>query len=387
MATDSAATQAAAAQASPQQSPQASAKTAGGKGGWRRKWLPVAVNVCRVALALTFLFSGWVKANDPIGTAFKLEEYLTAAGLSSLAGGPLPLLLALAVSTLEFMLGVALLLGLNRLLTAAATLALMAAMTGLTVWIWLANPVSDCGCFGDALILSNGMTLLKNVVLLAMALVLMRWSRLQPKWIPTQASWLVSLPALVGIVAYAVWCIHSLPRVDFRPYFEGENLSEARMNALRQMASGEAETERPAVATYQWHRKDVADFFAIDCATGNELTDELLDCENPVLLLTLPDARRADQGCAGSVNQLYDLATEEGWPFYCLTSADSAQRAQWEEYTGAEYPFAEADELTLRTMVRANPGLMLLQKGRIVRKWSNWNMPSEEELKQCLIQQ
>ncbi|MBQ3908581.1 MAG: DoxX family membrane protein, partial [Bacteroidaceae bacterium] len=129
-------------------------------------------NVCRLLLAVTFLFSGFVKLNDPLGTQYKIEDYAHAFGLAALAPQPVPLVLSVVLAMLEFCLGVWLFFGINRRRSVALAILLMAVFTPLTLYLAIANPVQDCGCFGDALLLTNWQTFWKNVLLLCAALVL-----------------------------------------------------------------------------------------------------------------------------------------------------------------------------------------------------------------------
>jgi len=336
---------------------------------------PYAVIVSRVLLALTFLLSGWVKANDPLGFATKLHEYAVAIGLPISDGNLLLLTVAIAMAFVEFSLGVAYALGHHRYATAFFGAAFLALMTLFTLWLALFNPVYDCGCFGDVLILSNWQTFGKNLLLLACAILLLRDYKMQKPLLHESVSWLVSLPCMAGIVAYAVWCVISLPRVDFRPYYEGADLRKAWNDAL----ASEPKVES-LPATFLSHRSDVLDILLIDTVTMEEVTERILNDSGVTLLLVSPSLAKADQGCVGDINMLYEAAQRRGYTMYCLTASNVFDRLRWMEYTGAEYPFLEGNEEVLKTMVRANPGLLLLRDGVVLRKWSNWNLPDEEEL-------
>lgn len=340
---------------------------------------PYVVTVCRVVLALTFLFSGWVKANDPLGTSSKLGEYVTGVGLRLLDGNLLLLTGAIGLAFVEFTLGLAYVLGRHRRATALLGVAFLVLMTVLTLWLALFNPVSDCGCFGDVLILSNWQTFGKNLFLLACAIMVLREYKMQKPLLGESVSWLVSLPCMVGIVAYAVYCVICLPRVDFRPYYEGVNLQKAWTDAC----SVTPDEDDPPT-TFKSHRKDVMELFLYNPKTMLDMTDSILHDEGVTLLLVAPSLRTADQGCVGDVNMLFEEARERGYAMYCLTASEEQEQRRWVEYTGAEYPFLLADEQLLKTMVRANPGLLLLRNGVIVRKWSNWNLPNEKELHSIL---
>ena len=131
----------------------------------------IIVNVCRLILAITFIISGYVKAIDPLGTQYKITDYLAAIDLAGMVPQWTTLLLAVVLAAIEFALGVFMLFAIKRQTTTRLTLAFMAVMTLITVWIYIADPVKDCGCFGDAFILTNGETLLKNILLVACAAI------------------------------------------------------------------------------------------------------------------------------------------------------------------------------------------------------------------------
>ena len=366
--------------------------------------LTVVVNVCRLLLAATFIFSGFVKANDPLGTVYKLEDYVHAMAWFTL---PDTFLLGCAVilAFFEFTLGVYVLFGIKRKATSGIMLAFMVVMTLLTVYIAIANPVEDCGCFGDVLILSNGATLAKNIVLLGAAVLIRRYYRLQKNFLGSAAKWLVAFVSLCSIIGYAVYCIICLPVLDFRPYKVGTNLREAVTSASGEEKfdvkivyekDGEtmelsADDEDPdSTWTYVETRRTpivaqdlaTADFYVAD-ADGEDITEDILYADGYTLLLIIPNLMNADEGCVDKVNGLYDYAHEHGWDFYCLTSsADEEAQTYWEEHTGAEYGYCIAEERMLKTVVRGQPGLVLLHDGIIQKKWGNYNLPDEEDLKQ-----
>ena len=363
--------------------------------------LSVAVNTCRLLLAATFIFSGFVKANDPLGTVYKLEDYVSAMAWFTL---PETFLLGCAVilAFFEFTLGVYTLFAISRKNTSRITVAFMVLMTLLTIYIAIASPVSDCGCFGDVIILSNEATLAKNIVLLAAAILVCRYYRLQVNFVGSGIKWLISLLTLCFIIGYAVYCIINLPVFDFRPYQVGVNLQELVAGASEQLfdvtiiyeRDGKtleltAEDDDPdSTWTYvETSRTQVgkqnlatADFYVTN-ADDEDITEDILLADGYTFLLIIPNLMDADEGCIDKVNELYDYAKEHDMGFYCLTaSADQRSQAYWSDHTGAEYEYSIADERMLKTVVRAKPGLVLLRDGIIVKKWSNYNMPGEEEL-------
>ena len=187
------------------------------------KW---AVNICRFLVALTFIFSGYVKAIDPLGTQYKIEDYLEAVSLVQYVPSFVTLGASILLSATEFCLGIFLLFAIHRRTTSKLTVVFMAVMTLITLWLWLANPISDCGCFGDAIHLTNGETLLKNVVLLACALVIARWPLLMMRFISRTNQWIVVNFTIIFILISSIWSLWTLPQFDFRPYHVGANLKE-----------------------------------------------------------------------------------------------------------------------------------------------------------------
>ena len=186
----------------------------------------ILINICRLVLAVVFIFSGYVKAIDPLGTQYKLHDYATAAGLSALAPDWLTLAGSVALSAVEFCLGIFLLFAIQRRLTTRVTLAFLSVMTLVTLWLYIANPIEDCGCFGDALKLTNGQTLLKNLVLLACAAVVAWWPMKMVRFISESNQWIVINYTIIFIVVSSLWSLYTLPPFDFRPYHLGANISE-----------------------------------------------------------------------------------------------------------------------------------------------------------------
>ena len=362
--------------------------------------LKCLVNVCRLLLAVTLIFSGFVKANDPLGMVYKLEEYVNSVSWLTL---PETFLLGCAVilAVLEFILGVYILFGISTPKTSRITVAFMTAMTLVTVYIVIANPVSDCGCFGDVIKLSNWETLGKNIVLLAMAIVCERYKSLQLNFSMPSVKWFISLVSLCFIIGYTVYCIVCLPVIDFIPYKEGVSLQSNGNGTDEQYdikiiyeRNGETleltvEDDDPDTT---WHYVETrrtmltnadastTDFYVSDM-NDEDITEDITFADGYTFLLIIPNLLYADEGCVDRVNDIYDYAKEENIGFYCLTaSADERSQAYWSEHTGAEYTYSIADESMLKSIVRGKPGLMLLRNGTIVKKWSNYNMPNGEDM-------
>ena len=364
-----------------------------------------AVNVCRFVLAATFIFSGYVKAIDPLGTLYKLKDYAAAMSLNGLLPDWALVGVAIALGALEFALGVFMLFAVRRHVVSRITLAFMAAMTALTLWIFVADPVKDCGCFGDALKLTNGETLLKNIVLSACA-ALVAWRPVDmARFISRSNQWIVRYYTVAYIVITSVYCLYTLPIFDFRPYHVGMNIKqgmeipegaeqpefestfllrkngETREFTLDNYPDSTWEyVDTRTVQTKKGYEPPIHDFALTSCDTGEDITEQVLTKKGYTFLLVSPRLAVADDSNFGDIDQIFEYAEENGADFYCVTASANDEIERWRDLTGAEYQFCNADETTLTTMIRSNPGLILLKDGTIIGKWSHNALPQTDDL-------
>ena len=363
------------------------------------------VNVCRFVLAATFIFSGYVKAIDPLGTLYKLKDYAAAMSLNGLLPDWALVGVAIALGALEFALGVFMLFAVRRHVVSRIMLAFMTAMTVLTLWIFVADPVKDCGCFGDALKLTNGETLLKNIVLSACA-ALVAWRPVDmARFISRSNQWIVRYYTVAYIVITSVYCLYTLPIFDFRPYHVGMNIKqgmeipegaeqpefestfllrkngETREFTLDNYPDSTWEyVDTRTVQTKKGYEPPIHDFALTSCDTGEDITEQVLTKKGYTFLLVSPRLAVADDSNFGDIDQIYEYAEENGADFYCVTASANDEIERWRDLTGAEYQFCNADETTLKTMIRSNPGLMLLKDGTIIGKWSHNALPQTDDL-------
>ena len=363
------------------------------------------VNVCRFVLAATFIFSGYVKAIDPLGTLYKLKDYAAAMSLNGLLPDWVLVGVAIALGALEFALGVFMLFAVRRHVVSRIMLAFMTAMTVLTLWIFVADPVKDCGCFGDALKLTNGETLLKNIVLSACA-ALVAWRPVDmARFISRSNQWIVRYYTVAYIVITSVYCLYTLPIFDFRPYHVGTNIKqgmeipegaeqpefestfllrkngETREFTLDNYPDSTWEyVDTRTVQTKKGYEPPIHDFALTSCDTGEDITEQVLTKKGYTFLLVSPRLAVADDSNFGDIDQIYEYAEENGADFYCVTASANDEIERWRDLTGAEYQFCNADETTLKTMIRSNPGLMLLKDGTIIGKWSHNALPQTDDL-------
>lgn len=363
--------------------------------GKRVRW--IGVNLSRFLLSATFIFSGIVKLIDPVGTQYKIEDYAQAFGLSSLALGYVPLLLSVALGLMEFDLGINFFFGLHRKRTSRVALLFFAVFTPLTLYIALQNPVSDCGCFGDALQLTNWQTFYKNVVLLLAAVVVAYYYRFMTRFILERNQWIISLYSKVFGFVFVCINLYGLPVLDFRPYHIGADLQQKMgLNAepktifLMEKDGVQKEFALEDYPDSTWNFvssrvedlgiPEITDFQMLRVEDGQDITDSFLRADTYKFLLVAPRLEQADDGVMDRIAEVYDYSLVHGYPFYCLTASGDSVINRWTEITGAEYAYCRADDVVLKTMIRSNPGLMLLHGGVVINKWPNTKLPAPEEL-------
>ena len=367
--------------------------------------------VCRFLLGAVLVFSGFVKTVDPMGTSIKLEEYLKAFGAADLFYDWFLLLAAMALAALEFSIGIYLLIGIRRQEASSISLVLMSIMTPLTLYLWIANPVSDCGCFGDALVLTNAESFGKNLILLMLAIVTFR-SRTQLKSLITpQTDWIMQLYAILFPLILSPYCLRNLPILVVRPYLLGVHMPTAM--AIPEGATPEVWESRfvlekdgekrtftldnypdstwtylstESVLKQKGYQPPIHDFSIQRMEDGEVLTDSLLAAPGYTFLLIAPHLENADDSNIDLINEIYDYCVEHQYGFLALTASPREEVEMWCERTGGEYPFGFTDDVTLRTIVRSNPGLLLLHEGTIYNKWSSATLPDEYVLTDRLEQ-
>ena len=360
-------------------------------------------------LAALFIFSGFVKAVDPLGSFYKIQDYLTAFGIISRFPAYLPLLFAIVLSSAEFCVGVFLFFGVRRKIASTLALLLMSVMTPLTLYLALANPVSDCGCFGDAWVLTNWQTFGKNIVLLVAAIAVFRDRKLMFRFVTLKIEWMVSLYTLLFVFALSFYCLEYLPVLDFRPYKIGTNIKagmeipegakpsvfESRFVLEKDGRRQEFTLDNYPDSTWTFvetrtvlkekgYEPPIHDFSMISLGTGEDITDSVLSDKGYAFLLVAHRIEEADDSNIDLINEIYDYSAEHGYGFYALTSSPDEEIGMWRERTGAEYPFCQMDDITLKTIIRSNPGLLLIKDGTILNKWSDNQLPDEYVLNDSL---
>ena len=363
------------------------------------------VNTARLLLAIVLILSGFVKAVDPLGTKYKIVDYLEALHMQQLAPDFMTLCASVLLSAVEFGVGICLLFAIRRRLMSKVALLMMLIMTAVTLWLALANPISDCGCFGDAIVLTNWQTFWKNVVLLACAIVVWRYPLDMVRFVSYTNQWIVINYSAIFIVVVSGWSLYDLPYFDFRPYHIGANIREgmeipddAEQPQFETTFILEKDGEQREFTTEDYpdstwtfidsktiqlskgYTPPIHDFSLMRLSDGADITDSLLNVPGYVFLLVSPQLQDADDSQLDLINQVYEYAEDNDYLFYCLTASNRKSINEWIDRTGAEYPFCQTDETTLKTIIRSNPGLLLLKQGTVIRKWSHNRLPDEYTL-------
>ncbi len=369
--------------------------------------MKIIAHIARILIGITFIFSGFVKGIDPWGSAYKISDYLPAMGLDWL--NQAAYLLGILRDFAEFLIGVTLLFNIKIRFFSWGALLFMIFFTPLTLWIALKNPVSDCGCFGDALIISNWGTFYKNIVLILAAIIVVIYKKKIKGFPGIKAGFILGISAVAIYIGLVVYSVRHEPILDFRPFKIGVNIPGAMAfpanvpkdvfeNTFfyKNKQTGEIrkfdEKNYPWQDTLHWefHSMDKAKLikkgytppihgFTIESGEGDDVADFFLNDEKPVFLLIARDLDKSNLKNQGKINKLAMWASAEKYPFICLTSTLFEKCDQFKAKTGAPYDFFHTDEIVLKTMIRSNPGLIVLKKGTIIAKYHYNDIPSPEK--------
>lgn len=363
-----------------------------------KKWQKPAIEsltwIFRLLLGGTFIFSGFVKGIDPWGSLYKFEEYMSAFGLPVLDS--LLLTEVFALCAFEFTLGVILFLGCYRKSSPILAVMMMAVMLPLTLWIAISDPVSDCGCFGDFLLLSNWATFWKNVALTAMAIWLIKFNRRCGTVISPAFQWLGVIISLMFIMAVTFAGYMIQPLLDFRPYKVGTELvpgnndedTEAEFSFLyekdgqqkefgiddelpdeesgwkfveRRSATPEAEVKgvtTEADKTLRIWTRDGAE----------DVTEQALGRSEKEVLLLMPDLAEVSPATTWKINALQEWISAQEGEIAAITDADEQRIAAWEEMALPDYEIYTADDTAIKEVARGNPAVVMTENGKIIWK-------------------
>ncbi|MFK5857305.1 MAG: DoxX family protein [Bacteroidota bacterium] len=366
---------------------------------------PILVKAIRIITGLTFIFSAVVKGIDPIGTDYRIVDYLDAYGWYFLTD--LSFSLAVLLISVEFLLGVAFLLKLRIRLASIGILLIMIFFTFVTYFDARYNLVPDCGCFGDAIKISNWQTFYKNIILLIFALIVFvkrnKIARRMRKW--------MQLTILIILLAGFNWFIfhnyNHLPVVDFRDWKVGNDMKssgqETVKNYLIYKNISTGEIKEYISPNYPWNdsvwmsewefvnqRIDNSQLILkhgiiIEDEAGNNITQDIIENPRFQLILTSDNLEEVvGQGMIDASN-LFNALNESSIDLAMLTNSMQDVDSRREVYA-IDYDVFIADDIELKAMIRSNPGLVLLNNGIVVAKWHHNDFPKVDEIKELIAQ-
>jgi uncharacterized membrane protein YphA (DoxX/SURF4 family) len=349
------------------------------------------VGIVRIFVGILFIISGFIKLNDPVGFSFKLEEYFSQGVLDLPFLTPYALAISILVVIVEVIVGVMLILGYKPKITVWTLLAMIVFFTFLTFYSAYFNKVTDCGCFGDAIKLTPWESFTKDVVLLVLILILYLGRKYITPFLKPQPTTAVLLASLLACIGYVYYVLNHLPVIDFRPYEIGKNIEEGM---------GVPEGAPKAIFEYQW-KFNVGGEEVIHITNGDypSVDGEFIDVETteiqagyeppvhdftveqegedfassllqePKLVMVIAyDLRKSNLEVFTEVKSVTDKAIKSGYKVIGMSASGPDQTALLVNRYNLGFEFYFTDETTLKTIVRSNPGVLVLEKGTIKQK-------------------
>ncbi len=360
----------------------------------------VLIEIARFFVGGLFIFSGVIKVNDPVGTAIKLEEYFQVFAYDFAPFFavfiPAALFLSVFLSVLEVVLGVALLVGFKPGLTTWTLLGIIVFFTFLTFYSAYFNKVTDCGCFGDAIKLTPWQSFQKDIILLVLITFLFIFRSKIVSFLSQKARTTIVAVSTLLFIVVSVWAIRHLPFVDFRTYAIGNSIPELMQPsgeleyAYIMEKDGEEYTfdSYPSDKTYTFKSLEVLNpevqpkitDFAVWNDEG-EYTEQILTGTRLLFILY-----NTDKSNTQHLEAMKSLANElRQMDQMVLTASGTEQFESFRSQHSIEQPYYFADATVLKTMIRSNPGVMLLHEGRVMGKWHHNDVPDAAAVKRLLF--
>jgi len=368
---------------------------------FRKHFTPAALTTARLLIGALFIFSGFVKAIDPMGTVFKMEEYMVAYGTEWAM--PLVPVIAILMITTEFVLGVFAMLNIKPKSTFTLIAMMMAGFTVVTFLDAVNNPVSDCGCFGDVVIMSNWQTFYKNLVIDAVLLMIMLNFGKMRTQVPKILQFFAGSLIVLLTLSIEVYTYFNLPIIDFLPWKVGtKTVMEERLPVTFYFTCENKQTGEIKEFPYEeisshigdsvWNatwaiisRRDVdpnpkPNNLRIINLAGDDVTESYLDNNEATFIITVYNIETWRNGALPKLNQLHKEAMNHGYNFIMLIDKDPEGAQIFINEYNIEFPVYTADDTELKMINRSNPGVTLIQNKTVKQKWSWRNIPDGESL-------
>lgn len=353
------------------------------------KWTRWIVLLLRLAVGSVFAFSGFVKAIDPWGVLYKFQDYVAVLGLDVLS--PFLLLGAFLISIFEFVLGVCLLIGAYRKISVRAAFLLMLVMTPLTLWLAVTGAVPDCGCFGEAITLSNVATFWKNVVLLGAVGYLLRYNVAIGNLYSPSIQWIVTIVTIAFITIVSLYGYFYQPMIDFRPYKTGVSIVPNDLSSYSSddyvfiyERNGERKEfsidELPSDSDSTWtfidrkekpcriEKTSLEPSGIVIEEEGEDITGDVILSEGEQILLVFSDMDDIDISYTYLINMIDDYARQRNADVMGVAAATNESINEWNDLSMATYPIYNVEDTELKILARGNPAVVFLKDGKIVWK-------------------
>lgn len=358
------------------------------------------VQIARILVGMVFIFSSLVKGIDPLGTAYRIEDYLIVFKMPWATS--LSLFLSIFMCTLEFAIGVSLLFNLWIKRIAWLLLAMMIYFTVVTFFDARYNIVPDCGCFGDAIKLTNIQTFLKNIVLMILVIPIFVYRNKFRGWAPVSTQILILLIFAALFAGTSVYAYRHLPLIDFMAWKKGNRINQQKLLPVKFYVTYKnkqtGEEKEYKVPDYPWNdsvwmskwnfvsqraddpNKGQGMALRIEDENGTEVTSSILDNPGYQFILVAYDLNKTNRKAFAKIIPLYQKATADMYSFVCLTSSLPSEVQQFRMDMAIPFDFYFADDVVLKTMVRANPGLILIKNGVVLEKWHYNDIPGYPDI-------
>ncbi len=349
------------------------------------------VSIARILVGVLFIFSGFIKLNDPVGFSYKLQEYFSEPVLDIPFLIPFALIIAILIVIFELVLGIMLLIGYAPKFTSWSLLVMIIFFTFLTFYSAYFNKVTDCGCFGDAIPLTPWESFYKDIILLVLILVIFFNQKYINPIFPVKYHKWVIFASFIACFAFCYHVLMHLPAMDFRPYKIGNNIPE-KMKLPEGAEKAEVvyswkfnvDGEEKIIKNNGAYPQVDGEFIGVETSQSVEnaippihdfviegeegdITEEVLSAEKVLLIVTY-NLRSTEREGYDAVKSLSEEALQKGYKVIGLTASGPEFQAELKKEFNLNYEFYQTDETALKTIIRSNPGFLVLNQGTITQK-------------------
>lgn len=363
------------------------------------------VGLCRIFVGVLFIISGFIKANDTLGFSYKLDEYFLVFNVPFMSA--ISVALAQFICVAEIVLGVATLVGWRMNLVSWLLMLMIVFFTFLTFYSAYFNVVKDCGCFGDAVKLTPWQSFGKDVILLVLILIIFLWRhKIKPLFSLRSARWTVIIAVIISSL-FTYYTYAHLPYIDFRPYAIGNNIKigmlpppnavpdsivmifkykakdgtikEFGMNNLPEDLENYEFIDREDKVIREGDKSKIHDFSIVDAEGGNH-TNDFLNNPDYSFMLVAYDLSKSNKKVQPKVNALAEASEKHHIQFFGLTSTVAAETDLFRHENQNMFDYYFCDGTALKTIIRSNPGLVLLKNGVVIDMWHYNDFPTWDEV-------